>query len=147
MKIIDAHKAREGYKKMANSFQAPFYSVHNIPKVCWLTEAVEVKIRSGGLALGFSVHLFSSTCTDMTFMEGSAEEKPNKILHQKFTKAHLDRSDAFLEQVLQTDEAPTDLFGLEKERCVWRTKATKLGIRSTCPTIKNGEDPSCRGES
>lgn len=73
--------------------------------------------------------------------------KSIKILHQKFTKAHLDGPGAFLEQVLWTDEAQTELFGLEKQRCVGRTKDTKLGIRNTCPTVKNGEDSSCRGES
>ncbi|KAJ8353635.1 hypothetical protein SKAU_G00212020 [Synaphobranchus kaupii] len=47
IKIIDAHKAGEGYKKMAKCIQVAVSSVRNIIKKWQLTGSVEVKLRSG----------------------------------------------------------------------------------------------------
>ncbi len=43
--MIDAHKAGEGYKKIAKHFQVPISSVWNVIKKWQLTGTVEAKIR------------------------------------------------------------------------------------------------------
>lgn len=47
IKINDAHKAGEGYKKIAKRFQVAVSSVRNVIKKWQLTGTVEVKLRSG----------------------------------------------------------------------------------------------------
>ncbi|CAL1591304.1 unnamed protein product [Knipowitschia caucasica] len=47
LKMIDAHKAGEGYKKIAKRLQVPIPSVRNVIKKWQLTGTVEVKERSG----------------------------------------------------------------------------------------------------
>lgn len=50
MKVIDAHNAREGYKKIAKMFSADTVStVYNVIKRWQLWGAVEVMPRSGRL--------------------------------------------------------------------------------------------------
>ena len=47
LKIVDAHKAGEGYKKRAKRFQMPISSVRNVIKKWQSSGIVEVKARSG----------------------------------------------------------------------------------------------------
>lgn len=47
LKIVDAHKAGEGYKKIAKRFQMPISSVRNVIKKWQSSGTVEVKARSG----------------------------------------------------------------------------------------------------
>ncbi|CAJ0941357.1 unnamed protein product [Ranitomeya imitator] len=47
MKIVEAHKAGEGCKKIAKHFQVSLSSVRNVMKKWQLTGPLEVKIRSG----------------------------------------------------------------------------------------------------
>ncbi|XP_062914937.1 uncharacterized protein LOC134351933 [Mobula hypostoma] len=47
IKMIDAHKAGEGYKKIAKRFQVAVSSVRNVIKKWQFTGTVEVKLRSG----------------------------------------------------------------------------------------------------
>lgn len=47
LKMIDAHKAGEGYKKIAKDFQVPVSSVQNVIKKYQLTGTVKAKISSG----------------------------------------------------------------------------------------------------
>lgn len=47
LEMIDAHKAGEGYKKIAMRFHVPVSSVRNVIKKWKLTGSVEVKKRSG----------------------------------------------------------------------------------------------------
>lgn len=47
LRIVDAHKAGEGYKKIAKRYQMPISSVRNVIKKWQSSGTVEVKARSG----------------------------------------------------------------------------------------------------
>lgn len=94
--MTDALRAGAGYTK-----GFPISSAHDAIKKLQLTEAVEVKIRSGR-----SETNNCDDCTNMAFTEESSEENLSKT----FSKRAANELDAFQKQVLWTSEGKTELW-------------------------------------
>lgn len=63
----------------------------------------------------------------------------------KFANEHIDKPDAFCNQVLRTDEVKKELFGRNEQRYVWRRKGTEFNERTSVQLLSMGVDQSCFG--
>lgn len=62
----------------------------------------------------------------------------NRKKRLEFAREHANKTNAFWETVIFSDETKINLFGSDGRDKVWRKKNTALKIENVCPTVKHG---------
>lgn len=64
--------------------------------------------------------------------------KKNVSARLKYAQDHMDKPQAFWDNVLWTDESKIELFSYNHQRYVWRKKNTAFEHKNLVPTVKHG---------